>query len=223
MRSIGFALLIFFICGCRTEYREDLDYSYAVEQSWQIEELNFGEIVQFESVQWHPDDSHKLRTLIVDDKIAAGRDVLELGTGTGLVSVVCLQNDADMVVAIDTNPAAVACAKYNAATLVPESKLDVRLAWSSSGDFDAVEAGEKFDLVLATVEVSDDFTHSLAEHLNPGGKCLLLTKSLATVARLKGLQSEDGFAVVLLDDRPMESLVDPILPGILIEIKPPLK
>ena len=80
--------------GCRTKYREDLDYSYNVQQTWSLEELNYGEIVQFESVFWEPDDTVSLRKMIVDDTVAAGRDVLEIGTGTGLISILCLQNDA---------------------------------------------------------------------------------------------------------------------------------
>ena len=97
--------------GCRTKYREDLDYSYNVEQTWSLDELQFGQIVQFETVFWEPDDTVSLRTLIVDDRVAAGRQVLEIGTGTGLISILCLQNDAQAVVATDINPAAVANAK----------------------------------------------------------------------------------------------------------------
>ena len=42
---------------------------------------------------------------------------LEIGTGTGILGILCLQNGADEVVATDINPAAVANARYNAAML----------------------------------------------------------------------------------------------------------
>ena len=96
--------------GC-TKYREDLDYSYAVEQTWQLEDMAYGDVVQFESVFWEPDDSISLRRLIIDDQIASGRDVLEIGTGTGLIAILCLQNEASSVLATDINPAAVANAR----------------------------------------------------------------------------------------------------------------
>ena len=47
--------------GCRQSYREDLDYSYEVKQTWPMEDLHFGEIVQFESVFWEPADTLSLR------------------------------------------------------------------------------------------------------------------------------------------------------------------
>ena len=49
--SIGLSI------GCRERYREDLDYSYGVEQTWPVDELPEGEFVQFESVFWEPDDT----------------------------------------------------------------------------------------------------------------------------------------------------------------------
>ena len=115
------------IAGCHSEkYREDLDYSYSVQQTWYLDELGSREIIQFESVFWEPDDTVSLRNLIVTDTIASGRTVLEIGTGTGLLSILCLQNGANSVVATDINPAAVANARYNAAHLEIDQNLEVR-------------------------------------------------------------------------------------------------
>ena len=88
------------VVGCRQQYREDLDYSYRVQQTWTIDQLPEGEFVQFESVFWEPDDTISLRELINNEGIASDREVLEIGTGTGLISVLCLANSAKSVVAL---------------------------------------------------------------------------------------------------------------------------
>ncbi|TWU54550.1 N5-glutamine S-adenosyl-L-methionine-dependent methyltransferase [Rubripirellula tenax] len=229
--------------GCRTEYREDLDYSYNVQQTWTLPELSFGEIVQFESVFWEPDDTVSLRSKIVDDTIAAGRSVLEIGTGTGMISILCLQNDAKTVVATDINPAAVACAQYNAAMLAADYKLDVRLVPKEDpGAFAVITTDEVFDLIISnppwengeinkpldhafydpSFKLMDSLLDGLPVHLNPGGKCLLAYGHVPAIKRLRSEAERRGFTFKILDDRELDSLDENFLPGMLIEIKPPL-
>lgn len=137
---------VWLLVGCRDRYREDLDYSYGVEQTWSIDEAPEGQFVQFESVFWEPDDTVSLRKLISVEAIASGRDVLEIGTGTGLISVLCLLNSAKSVVATDINRAAIANAAYNAAMLCPDRLLDVRqVDPDSPSAFAVIEDDEQFD------------------------------------------------------------------------------
>ena len=192
--AIPWLLLSMMTSGCRTKYREDLDYSYNVQQTWQLEDLNHGEIVQFESVFWEPDDTISLRKLIVDGEIASGRDVLEIGTGTGILSILCLQSDAKSVVATDINEAAVANAKYNSAMLVPDRDLDVRqVSKQAPQAFAEISESERFDLILSNPPWEDGLVgqpadhafydpgfalmtsllDGLPQHLKPGGRCLL--------------------------------------------------
>jgi predicted RNA methylase len=229
--------------SCRTKYREDLDYSFTVEQTWQLEELSFGEIVQFESVFWEADDTVSLRAKIVDESIAAGRDVLEIGTGTGVLSILCLQNDANRVVATDINPAAVANARYNAAMLVPDRTLDVRLVEKQApGAFSVIKSGERFDLILSNppwedgvvakpadhafydpgFALMDSLLDGLPKHLKPGGRCLLAYGHVPAIERLKSAAERRNYEFKLLDDRDLASLEQNFLPGMLIEIRLPL-
>ncbi|MCG8651263.1 MAG: 50S ribosomal protein L11 methyltransferase, partial [Pirellulales bacterium] len=171
--------LVMALPGCRNKYRDDLDYSHAVKQSWELEELNYGQIVQFESVFWEPDDTISMRNAIFEDAIADGRDVLEIGTGTGLLSILCLQNGASKVVATDINPAAVANAKYNAAVLAPEQELDVRqVSKDNSGAFTVIDAKEKFDLILSNPPWQDGVVKKPADYAYYDPGFVLMTSLL---------------------------------------------
>lgn len=239
----GVLTMLLMLSACRPKYRDDLDYSFRVEQTWPIEELNHGEIVQFESVFWEPDDTISLRRLIVEDRIVAGRDVLEIGTGTGLLSILCLQNDAQRVVATDINKAAVANAKYNAAMLVPEMTLEVRQVSSQTPDaFSVIAASERFDLILSNPPWEDggvekpadhafydpgfalmtSLLDGLPEHLNPGGRCLLAYGHRPAVEKLQVECARRGYEFKILDDRDLNSLEQDFLPGMLVEVRLPL-
>ncbi len=231
------------LAGCRQKYREDLDYSYEVRQTWQVEDLNFGEIVQFESVFWEPDDTLSLRKAIVEDSICTGRDVLEIGTGTGLIAILCLQNDASRVVATDINPAAVANARYNAAVLAPDQVLEVRqVRKESPGAFAVIAEQEKFDLIISNppwedgtiakpldhafydpgFALMDSILDGLPKHLKPGGRCLLAYGHVPAIKRLKEESQKRGYELEILDDRDLDSLDENFLPGMLIQLRPKL-
>jgi tRNA1(Val) A37 N6-methylase TrmN6 len=229
--------------GCRQSYREDLDYSYNVQQTWEMDDLNYGEIIQFESVFWEPDDTVSLRKKILDDRIAASRDVLEIGCGTGLISILCLQNDAKSVVATDINPAAVANTQYNVAMLAPDEKLDVRqVEVDSPSAFAVIKPGEKFDLIISNppwedgvvakpgdhafydpgFELMDSLLDGLPQHLKPGGRCLLAYGHVPAIERLLEEAKKRQFEFKVLDDRELSSLEKDFLPGMLVEIRTPL-
>ena len=233
---------VFLISGCRDQYREDLDYSYGVEQTWPVDELLTGEMVQFETVFWEADDSTSLRKMIVEDAIVSGRDVLEIGTGTGLISVLCLQNGAKSVVATDINAAAVANATYNAAMLCPDQTLDVRQVEAGQpGAFSVIKATEKFDLVISNppwedgvvtkpadhafydpgFQLIDTLLDGLPNHLNPGGRCLLAYGNAEAIKRLQTEAAKRSYGFKILDDRTLDSLEGNFLPGMLVEIRPP--
>lgn len=238
---VGCLCLAIVMLGCR-RYREDLDYGFRVQQTWPVDEWPGVEFVQFESVFWEPDDTTSLRRLIVDDRIVAGRKVLEIGTGTGLIAIFCQQHDASLVVATDINPAAVANARYNAAMLDAELNLEVRqVPVEDPGAFSAIAAGETFDLILSNppweeglvqqpadhafydprFALMDSILDGLPRHLNPGGRCLLAYGHLPAVRRLIEQAESRGYRLQVLDDRDLDTLSTNFLPGMLIEIRLP--
>ncbi len=229
--------------GCSRSYRQDIDYSYNVQQTWTIEGLAHGEIVQFESVFWEPDDTVSLRELITEDLAANGRKVLEIGTGTGILGILCLQNGADKVVATEINPAAVANARYNAAMLATDLEMKVRQVPKGSPQaFSVIGRGERFDLIISNPPWADGKIHSdadyayydpdfvlmdslldgLPQHLNPGGRCLLAYGHRSAIKRLISESKAREYQLKILDDRSLDDLDEDFLPGMLIEIRVPI-
>lgn len=238
----AFCVACLLAVGC-SSYRNDLDYSYNVVQTWSLEGLGQGEIVQFESVFWEPDDTVSLRALITEDQCATGRKVLEIGTGTGILGILCLQNGADEVVATDINSAAVANARYNAAMLVTDVEMDVRqVNKAKPGAFSVIKDKERFDLIISNppwedgtvtspadlayydpkFQLMDSLLDGLPQHLNPGGRCLLAYGHLSAIKRLKAESESRGYQFKLLDDRSLDDLEENFLPGLLIEIRVPI-
>ncbi|NND96083.1 MAG: methyltransferase [Pirellulaceae bacterium] len=236
------AVLIVVGIGCR-RYRKDLDYDYDVVQTWEVDALQYGSIVQFESVFWEPDDSASLRELIIEKEICSGRSVLEIGTGTGLISILCAQNDADSVVATEINPAAVANARYNAAMLADGLSIEVRqVSEKTPGAYSVIRDKERFDLILSNppwedgkiakpadyafydpdFALMDSLLDGLPKHLNPGGRCLLAYGHVPAIQRLQAAAKERGYQIEVLDERELSELPQDFLPGMLVEIRLPL-
>ena len=226
--------------GCSPAYREDLDYSYEVVQTWPVEELDSNQIVQFESVFWEADDTVSLRKMIVDDAIVTNREVLEIGTGTGIIAILCIRNNAKRVVATDINKVAVANARYNAAMLDAEDNLEIRhVDANNPGAYSVIASDEKFDLILSNppwedglikkpldhafydpdFRLQDSILDGLSAHLNPGGRALLVYGNKLAIERLKAGVKKRGLRLKFLDDRTLESLEENFLPGMVIEIR----
>lgn len=242
--SVALALGLMLVwpgAGCR-RYRGDLEYDFEVSQTWPLEEWPGAEWVQFESVFWEPDDTLSLRRMIVDDAIAAGRSVLEIGTGTGLIAILCQRHDATRVVATDINPAAVANARYNAAMLGAERDLEVRqVDPGDPGAFSVIGPGERFDLIVSNppwedgsidtpgdhafydpgFALMDSMLDGLPRHLAPGGRCLLAYGHVPAIRRLIDASRDRGYTCEILDDRDLDDLPVDFLPGMLIEIRLP--
>ncbi len=235
--------LMVMCCGC-TQHRKDLDYSYDVVQTWELENLHGGLIVQFESVFWEPDDTVSLRHLITEDKICDGRDVLEIGTGTGVIAILCAQNEANNVVATEINPAAVANARYNAAMLAEELPIEVRsVATKSPSAFSVIKDKERFDLIFSNppwedgkivkpadhafydpdFALMDSLLDGLPKHLKTGGRCLVAYGHVPAIKRLREQSKQRGYEFKILDDRKLDALEKDFLPGMLCEIRIPYK
>jgi tRNA1(Val) A37 N6-methylase TrmN6 len=206
----------------------------------EVEDFNV-ELAKFETVFWEANDTASLRRLIRESSFVEGKRVLEIGTGTGLISLCCLRSGAAQVVATDINPAAIANARYNARGLELDARFETRLVpRDQPSAFSVVGEHERFDLIVSNPPWEDnvplsidkyafydpDFgllrslTAGLRDHLEPGGKALLAYGNVTAVQELHRLAEVHKLDVRQLDDRDLNSLPENFLPGMLLEVTP---
>ncbi|AAB98930.1 TPA: methyltransferase [Methanocaldococcus jannaschii] len=175
-------------------------------------------IIEIEGIKLklHPEvyepaeDSILLLKNLVDVK---NKDVLEIGVGTGLISIACAKKGAKKIVGVDINPYAVKLAKENAKlNNVNISFFESDLFENVTGKFDVIlfnppylptSEDEKIDSYLNFAfdggkdgrEILDRFIYELPNYLKKGGVVQILQSSLTgekeTINKLKPL----GFKV----------------------------
>ncbi|MEY3459553.1 MAG: hypothetical protein RL215_2710, partial [Planctomycetota bacterium] len=183
------------------------------------------ELVILESVFWEPADTESLRRRILESGHLSGAHVLEIGTGSGLLSLCCLSAGAARVIATDLNPAAIDNVRENARLMGIEGRLDARLvprrdpsAWSVVG------RGERFDMIISNPPWEDRRPESVSEfalydpgflllrsllsgvreRLRPGGRMWLAYGCRTAIEKIRELAVAEGLVCELLDERRLE-------------------
>jgi release factor glutamine methyltransferase len=227
--------------AAQSKYEADIhDREPAVKLWGKVEDFNT-EIAVYKTVFWEPDDTISLRTLIRETPLVKGKSVLEIGTGSGLVSLCCLQGGAKRVVATDINREAVANARYNAAQLELEERFEVRqVPLENPSAYSVVGDDERFDLIISNPPWENDQPTTIDQyalydphfallqslladgrkHLRPGGKILLAYGCVDAIRQVQQLGREYEYDVRILDDRNLDELEPVFLPGMLLELMP---
>jgi release factor glutamine methyltransferase len=143
--------------------------------------------------------------------VSPGGRVLDMGTGSGVGAIAAARAGAGRVVAVDINPAAVACAAGNVRRYGLAGRVDVR-----AGDLFAPVAGEQFDLILCNppyfrgtprtladaaflggpqYEWLDRFAAKAGAHLAPGGRILVVLGDAADVPALLARLAAPGWRI----------------------------
>ncbi len=198
-------------------------------------------LVILPTVFWEPLDTTSLRKLIRETPLVRGKKILEIGTGSGLVSLCCVQAGAYHVVATDVNPNAVECARVNAERLGLSAKLHVRLVDTKNAKaFAVMKSDERFDLIIsnppweegnpksidqyALYDPNFDLLNSLLidarAHLTPKGELYLAYGCKTAIRLLEKLSAELGYDFKVLDDRKLDDLTEVFLPGMLLQLTP---
>ncbi len=180
-----------------------------------------------------------MRQLIRTDFQIKGLKVLEIGTGSGLISLCCLQAGAAEVIATDINPKAIRCAEFNARELGLHERFQVRLVPRRSPEaWTVVRPDERFDLIVSNppwedakpaavdqfalydpgFKLLDSLMSGCRDHLNPGGRMLLAYGCVTAIRRIQDQAKTHGLKSQILDDRSLDELPEVFLPGMLIEI-----
>ncbi|MEZ6042179.1 MAG: 50S ribosomal protein L11 methyltransferase [Planctomycetaceae bacterium] len=196
----------------------------------------------FESVFWEPDDTRSLRAMIQTTNLVQGKKVLEVGTGSGLISLCCLKFGAAQVVATDINPAAIQNAIFNAGELGLSENLECRLVpRRAPGAWTVLRDGERFDLIISNppwenqtpttvadfalydpnFELLKSLVHGAQDRLQPGGRMLLAYGCVSAIRRIESECRNQGLQFSILDDRQLDQLPEVFLPGMLMEISVP--
>ena len=195
-----------------------------------------------DSVFWEPADTVSLRQRIISEPRMSGARVLEIGTGSGLVSLCCLQAGAEHVIATDLNPAAVANALANARLLGFAQRLDVRQVPRRAPEaWTVIRPEETFDFIISNPPWEDRKPVSVQEfalydpgflllkslvtgarsRLRPGGRLWLAYGCVTAIRHIQETAGDVGLNCRILDERRLEDLPELFLPGMLLEITVP--
>jgi 16S rRNA G1207 methylase RsmC len=147
-------------------------------------------------------------------ELVEGKTVLEIGTGSGIISLMAAKLGASKVVATDINPAAIESITRNAKAMGLDHIVEARLVSHDDMSAYAVIADdEQFDLVMSNppfafdidVEINDSVTdqgqlsfsivQGLEQHLAPGGLSLLYYDDLFSHEVMVKLAEHEGFKV----------------------------
>lgn len=225
--------------GQTTNSKAGIDPSALRIKSWHALDGLSHELAQFETVFWDPADTRSLRDYLQTSPLLDDGLVLEIGTGTGLISLFCAERGAAHVIATDINPQAVANARYNADLFGVTDKLDVRLVPPDRpAPFSVIQADEMFRLIIsnppwedAPVEevaayalydpgfaLLDGLLEHAAQHLQPGGRLLLAYGAKTAIERIVSRAPNFGWLVKIHDDRDLRLLPEVFVPGVLLEL-----
>ncbi len=127
----------------------------------------------------------------------AGKEVLEIGTGSGIISLYAARLGARKVVATDINDKAIAAARANAEALKLQSVIELRLVPSTDiSAYSVIGSEESFDTIISNPPYSLDLDaqantavtdrgdlglsiiRGLETHMKPGGSTILLYNSI---------------------------------------------
>lgn len=149
--------------------------------------------------------------------VAEGEEILEIGPGTGVISITAALKGAKKVVAAEINPVAVRNTQANIELHGLQERVEVR----ESDVYSAVKADEKFDTIFWNTpfglvknekltdleksvydlgyEATERFVKEAHRYLKPGGRLLIgFSSTLGKLDLVKKFANEAGFNIKLL-------------------------
>lgn len=142
----------------------------------------------------HDDTELLLTTILENEADLRGKNVLEIGTGTGIIAVALAKNGAN-VTATDISERAVACTKMNAR----RNMVDIRVL---KGDLFEPVIDEKFDIIVFNPPYLPE--DDLDKYLSPGYRQALIGGRTGSeviirfISNLKYYLKKNGRAYVIV-------------------------
>jgi methylase of polypeptide subunit release factors len=171
-----------------------------------------------------------MRQFLVTQDLGWAKSVLEIGSGSGVLSLIALERGAGKVVATDINPNALESTLRNARRLNLDSRLVTRqVSQSSPGAFSVISKEEKFDLIISNLPwydgkpqkideyaildenylLLDSLLGGLADHLTPGGKSWVELGAEGAISTLKEKIVENKLTSrMLFNPRPSYAIIE---------------
>lgn len=172
--------------------------------------------IVYSHVFWPFDDSKPLVRIL---KVKPNEEVLDVGTGSGVLAILAAYTGAKKVVALDNNPQAVKNAQINTVRHGFSEVIDIRL----SDVFSALKRKEMFDVIIANLPFrnlpaidavqraswdeglrvhSRFFTH-VKDHLKKNGRIYLAQANYGAVNEILTMAQVKGFVVTLMSEKNM--------------------
>ena len=130
-------------------------------------------------------ESTRLAVALLEELGLRGKRVLDVGSGSGILSFVCLALGAESVVAVDTDAEAVLCSRANAAL----NELDQLLVVAA---VEAIRADPLFDVAAVNI-----LPHHILRHM---GSIAALLRGSGTLVYSGALSTQEGEVRELLSD-----------------------
>ena len=236
-------LVLLSACSPKQDAITPAKFGYHGAVNWvSIEDLR-KPLARFETVFWDPRDTPSLRKLMRGTDAVKGKQVLEIGTGTGLLAACALQAGATRAVATDINANAVLNARFNGTLLGFADRLEVRqVALARPEAYAIIRPDEQFDVIVsnppwvnrqpqridefalydASFRLMRTLLDGLPTHLRPGGRALLAYGCVDGIKTLQAECAKRGYRFrVVDDDRDLDQLPEEFLPGMLLEVTVP--
>lgn len=166
--------------------------------AWKSKHLK-GEVINVPAGVFNPHEGEwTFGPLIKNNpELFEGKRVMEIGTGSGIISLIAAKHGAAKVVSTDINPKAIESVTTNAEALGFGDIIDARLVTLDDiSAFAVIEEGEQFDVIVSnppfaldldapgndavtdTGELGFSIVRGLEQHLAPNGHVILLYDSL---------------------------------------------
>jgi ribosomal protein L11 methyltransferase len=139
----------------------------------------------------------------LESRLRPGQEVLDLGTGSGILAIAAALLGAARVIALDNDPVAVGVARQNVAVNGVEGRVQV-LEGSLGATGPLPDAGaSRFDMVLANISAAGitEAAPALARALAPGGTLIVSGIGDASVDICRGALEKAGLAILEQADR----------------------
>jgi len=139
----------------------------------------------------HP--TTRLTLTLMEESIFEGAEVLDVGTGSGILSIAAVKLGAERVTAIDIEPGVIPVARKNASLNDVEERVTF-----IAGDISEVPPEPKYDLVACNIltRVNVLLLPDLRERLKPGGIALFSGVLIGEDDRMKDACRREGYEVL---------------------------